>query len=854
MRRTLAALSPALASALAPCCFGAEVAEPGSAPLKGQGLLQPTGCTWERGVKRPRVEFVKLASEHDVVNLGQGFPDFPPPEFAVEAFQHAVSGDFMLNQYTKTFGYPPLTKILASFFGKLLGQEIDPLRNVLVTVGGYGALFTAFQALVDEGDEVIIIEPFFDCYEPMTMMAGGHPVFVPLKPGPIQNGELGSSSNWQLDPMELASKFTSRTKALVLNTPNNPLGKVFSREELELVASLCQQHDVVCITDEVYQWMVYDGHQHISIASLPGMWERTLTIGSAGKTFSATGWKVGWVLGPDHIMKHLRTVHQNSVFHCPTQSQAAVAESFEREQLLFRQPSSYFVQFPQAMQRCRDHMIHSLQSVGLKPIIPQGSYFLITDISDFKRKMPDLPGAVDEPYDRRFVKWMIKNKRGAPSHPKFSTVPAMPPIWTPILPNLLQPACPCSPSSAQATPLGDIGSPIGQLNGGVAGRGESHWQRRDRRCVRNMAERGRKRPCGPGEHGQRIEWRKWKQQKKEEKKKWKDLKLMKKLERQRAQEEQAKRQEEEEAAAEKEDRGRPYTLSVALPGSILDNAQSPELRTYLAGQIARACAIFCVDEIVVFDEEGQDAKTVEGEFTGVGKKGQACVQLARILQYLECPQYLRKAFFPKHQDLQFAGLLNPLDSPHHMRQDEESEFREGIVVDRPTRPGHGSFVNCGMKKEVKIDKNLEPGLRVTVRLNQQQLPDSVTPPDCKTYHGKVVSSQDPRTKAGLYWGYTVRLASCLSAVFAEAPFQDGYDLTIGTSERGSDVASAQLPNFRKPSSSPWPPCSLASPRRVPGTPESSKGPRTSVKQQRNQGLCRSLGTDATRLVSKNHHL
>ncbi|XP_049567687.1 putative methyltransferase C9orf114 homolog isoform X2 [Orcinus orca] len=275
-----------------------------------------------------------------------------------------------------------------------------------------------------------------------------------------------------------------------------------------------------------------------------------------------------------------------------------------------------------------------------------------------------------------------------------------------------------------------------------------------------MAERGRKRPCGPGEHGQRVEWRKWKQQKKEEKKKWKDLKMVKKLERQRVQEEQAKRQQEEEAAAQREDRGRHYTLSVALPGSILDNAQSPELRTYLAGQIARACTIFCVDEIVVFDEEGQDAK------------------------------YLRKAFFPKHQDLQFAGLLNPLDSPHHMRQDEESEFREGIVVDRPTRPGQGSFVNCGMKKEVKIDKHLEPGLRVTVRLNQQQLPES------KTYRGKVVSSQDPRTKAGLYWGYTVRLASCLSAVFAEAPFQDGYDLTIGTSERGSDVASVQLPNFR----------------------------------------------------------
>ncbi|KAM5298535.1 kynurenine--oxoglutarate transaminase 1 [Ctenodactylus gundi] len=358
----------------------------------------------------PWVEYVKLANEYDTVNLGQGFPNFPPPDFAVEAFQQAVSGDFMLNQYTRAFGYPPLVKVLASFFGKLLGQELDPLVNVLVTVGAYGALFTAFQALVDEGDEVIIIEPFFDCYEPMTRMAGGRPVFVSLRPSPSQDGKLPCSSDWQLDPTELASKFTSRTKALVLNTPNNPLGKVFTKAELELVASLCQQHDVLCISDEVYQWVVYDGHQHISIASLPGMWERTLTIGSAGKTFSATGWKVGWVLGPDDILKHLRTVHQNSVYHCPTQAQAAVAQCFEREQLHLGQASSYFTQLSQATQHRRDHMVRSLQSVGLKPFIPQGSYFLIADISDFKSKMPDLPGAAREPYDRRFVKWMIKNK------------------------------------------------------------------------------------------------------------------------------------------------------------------------------------------------------------------------------------------------------------------------------------------------------------------------------------------------------------------------------------------------------------------------------------------------------------
>uniref|UniRef100_A0A8C6QKG1 Kynurenine--oxoglutarate transaminase 1 n=1 Tax=Nannospalax galili TaxID=1026970 RepID=A0A8C6QKG1_NANGA len=340
----------------------------------------------------PWVEFIKLSNEYDVVNLGQGFPDFSPPDFAVKAFQQATSGDFMLNQYTMAFGYPPLTKLLASFFGKLLGQELDPFKNVLVTVGAYGALFTAFQALVDKGDEVIIIEPAFDCYEPMTLMAGGRPVFVSLKPNPAPKGQLDTSSDWQLDPTELASKFTSRTKALVLNTPNNPLGK------------LAQNYLLMCEVRGLYAMYSEDR------ASLPGMWGRTLTIGSAGKSFSATGWKVGWVLGPDNIMKHLRTVHQNSVFHCPTQAQAAVAQCFEQEQQHFGQPSSYFLQFPQAMQLNRDHMIHSLQSVGLKPLTPQGSYFLIVDISDFKSTMPSLPGAVDEPYDRRFAKWMIKNK------------------------------------------------------------------------------------------------------------------------------------------------------------------------------------------------------------------------------------------------------------------------------------------------------------------------------------------------------------------------------------------------------------------------------------------------------------
>ncbi|XP_060106500.1 putative methyltransferase C9orf114 homolog isoform X2 [Heteronotia binoei] len=296
-----------------------------------------------------------------------------------------------------------------------------------------------------------------------------------------------------------------------------------------------------------------------------------------------------------------------------------------------------------------------------------------------------------------------------------------------------------------------------------------------------MAERSR----AKGE-GKKIDWRKWKQERKEEKKKWKEIKLLRKLEKKKMQEQMEKKKEEVEP---QEDKGRHYTVSVALPGSILNNAQSPELRTYLAGQIARACTIFCVDEIVVFDEQGEDSKTTEGEFEGIKKTGQACVQLARILQYLECPQYLRKSFFPKHQDLQFAGLLNPLDSPHHVRIDEELDYREGVVLSRPTKPGRGSFVNCGMRKEVQIDKQLEAGLRVTVRLEKEQHPDS------KTRKGTVVSSHQPRTASGLYWGYTVRLASCLSAVFAECPFKEGYDLSIGTSERGISVDQTAVPSF-----------------------------------------------------------
>uniref|UniRef100_A0A1A7WAE7 28S rRNA (uridine-N(3))-methyltransferase n=1 Tax=Iconisemion striatum TaxID=60296 RepID=A0A1A7WAE7_9TELE len=285
---------------------------------------------------------------------------------------------------------------------------------------------------------------------------------------------------------------------------------------------------------------------------------------------------------------------------------------------------------------------------------------------------------------------------------------------------------------------------------------------------------------------EKLRWKKRKAELKETQKQWKKEKLIKQLEKQKQQEAAEKAKNEEIQSKT----GRSYTVSIALPGSVLDNAQSPELRTYLAGQIARACVVFCVDEIIVFDEEGEDVKSVEGEFKGVGKKGHACIQLARILQYMECPQYLRKWFFPVHKDLQYAGLLNPLDSPHHMRIDEESDFREGRVLDKPAKAGKGSLVSCGMRKDVRIDKQLQPGLRVTVKLDKTWNQES------RLQKGVVVAPHVPRTEGGLYWGYTVRLASCLSSVFTESPYKEGYDLTVGTSERGTGVDQATLSPFK----------------------------------------------------------
>lgn len=311
-------------------------------------------------------EMSALAREHNAVNLGQGFPDFDGPEEIREAASRAIAAGH--NQYAISNGEAPLREAIAEHASRFYGQQIDPIAEVTVTSGATEAIWCSIFAFIEPGDEVIVFEPCYDSYVPAIRMAGGVPVPVTLH-----------APEFRFDPDELRAAFTSRTRAIYINTPHNPSGTAFSREELELVASLCQEHDVLAVTDEVYEHIIYTGAEHHRLATLPGMWDRTLTISSGGKSFSFTGWKVGWAIGPEPLQTALRRVHQFTVFSSTTPMQHAIAEAL-------RLPTSYFDALAADYQQRRDFLMARLAETGLRPKSPEGSYFILANIESFPHR------------------------------------------------------------------------------------------------------------------------------------------------------------------------------------------------------------------------------------------------------------------------------------------------------------------------------------------------------------------------------------------------------------------------------------------------------------------------------------
>ncbi|HCG03369.1 MAG TPA: aminotransferase [Chloroflexi bacterium] len=309
-------------------------------------------------------EMTRLLAVHhpdDGVNLAQGFPDFSAPQELKDAAAAAIQGD--VNQYAITWGAKDFRDGIAAKTKRWLGLDIDPELEITVCCGATEAMISSMLAIVNPGDEVIILEPFYENYGPDCILSGATPKFVSLR-----------APDWSFDWDELASAFGDRTRAIVLNTPNNPTGKVFSRDELEFIATLCVRWNAIALADEIYEHMVYDGLQHVSIATLPGMRERTVLINGLSKTFSVTGWRVGYAIAPADLTSAIRKVHDFLTVGAaaPLQAAGALAMSF---------PDSYYHKLCAAYEERRDFIIDALQKAGLRPIAPRGAYYTMCDIS-----------------------------------------------------------------------------------------------------------------------------------------------------------------------------------------------------------------------------------------------------------------------------------------------------------------------------------------------------------------------------------------------------------------------------------------------------------------------------------------
>ena len=327
-------------------------------------------------------EMTRLANQHEAINLAQGFPDFPMPTPMKEAACAAIHGD--INQYAITWGSPAMRLAIAEKYRRWYAMEVDPEREITVTCGATEAMASAFLALFDPGDEVVILEPFYENYGPDAILAGASPVFVPLE-----------TPDWRLDADRLRAAFSSRTRAIVVNTPHNPTGRVLTKEETSLIAELCIEHDAWAITDEIYEHIRYAGGHH-PIATFPGMRERTVTISGLSKTFSCTGWRIGYAIAPAEQTLAIRKVHDFLTVGAPAPLQAAgaVAMAFDAE---------YYNHLALDYRARRDVIVKALEEAGFHFSIPEGAYYVLADFSD----LSSLP-------DDEFARWLTREIGVAP--------------------------------------------------------------------------------------------------------------------------------------------------------------------------------------------------------------------------------------------------------------------------------------------------------------------------------------------------------------------------------------------------------------------------------------------------------
>jgi aminotransferase len=326
-------------------------------------------------------EMTRVVMEYGGVNLAQGMPNWEPPREVVAAAHAAIDGDF--HQYAVTWGAPNLRRAIADKYRKFYGMEVDPERHVTVCCGSTETMLSTLLAVLNPGDEVIIFEPFYENYGPGCIISGAVPVFVPLEP-----------PEFSFDPDRLARAVSPRTRAIVFNSPNNPTGKVFSRAELGAIAEVCLRHDLLAITDEIYEHIVYDGRGHTPIATLPGMAERTVTISGISKSYSVTGWRVGYALAPSDISVGIRRAHDFVTVGAPHPLQEAAVTALAL-------PEAYYEWLRRMYQDKRDLLLRYLDKAGFVTYRPAGAYYILTDAAHFLARH----GIAD---DTAFAMWLVK--------------------------------------------------------------------------------------------------------------------------------------------------------------------------------------------------------------------------------------------------------------------------------------------------------------------------------------------------------------------------------------------------------------------------------------------------------------